>query len=89
MPNALENPANPTVGLFAVNGIEVIADTGSHAGSFYLYHAFTSTVIATITTADNVTGSTLVGATIPAGHDLPCQFTAITLTSGFGFAAKQ
>ena len=84
-PFAIQGASDPAQ--FARNGIEYISDTVAHAVPCYYFHAYIDCVIAAIT-APLAGGNTLVGQTIPAGHDLPLVFTSIQLTSGRGFGAK-
>jgi hypothetical protein len=62
-----------------------ISDTSAHTGlTGYAFKAIEDTVIAAVTS--NVRGNSLVAETVLAGDVWYFDFTAVTLTSGAGFA---
>ncbi len=63
-------------------GAERVANTATHTGKFWIFHAITDCVIASITYS--LAGGAAAGDTIKAGDRIYGQITALRLTSGTG-----
>lgn len=67
------------LGLF---GVKAITGAATSTGKFWVFHAITDSVVASVTYAD---GSTFTGgSTVKAGDRIYGQIVSITLTSGTG-----
>jgi hypothetical protein len=64
-------------------GLELIADTAAHTGSFCRIHALEAAVIASATVQGLTAGSNaFTSVPLPAGAWIDGQFRSITLASG-------
>jgi hypothetical protein len=70
-----------------LGGVVAVSGAGTATGRYWIYHALTDTVIASITYADG-TSSFLAGSTVKAGDRIYGDFTSITFTSGTGELTK-
>ena len=62
-------------------GAEIINDTAAHTGRFNHIDFYENTTIGTLV-AENYTGNSLDGESIPAGFHIVGVFTSITLQNG-------
>jgi len=65
-----------------LEGAERVSDTTTHTGRYWVFHAITDCLIASITYS--LAGGAGVGDTIKAGDRIYGQITALRLTSGTG-----
>lgn len=63
-------------------GVDWIADTASHTGTWFVFHAVTDCVIASLTYFSGRSSGSPAGVTVKAGDRLYGPITSVTLTSG-------
>jgi len=71
------------VGLGLAGSVRV-ADTSTHTGRFFVYHALTDTVVASITYAGFAPGAIAAGDVIKAGDRIYGVITSFSAASGSG-----
>lgn len=65
-------------------GAQRVADTAPHSGNFWIFHAITNCIIASITYNSVFPGGASAGDTIVAGDRIYGQIQSITLSAGTG-----
>lgn len=65
-------------------GVDWVRDTAEHTGKWWIFHAVTDCVLASVTYTSGYSTGTAAGVTVLAGDRIYGPITALRLTSGTG-----
>jgi hypothetical protein len=67
-----------------LGGVDWVTDTAAHAGTWWIFHAVSDSVISAITYATGFSSGSAAGQTVKAGDRIYGPITSLTLASGAG-----